>query len=129
MFYDFTILANNNEHDLYNYNDGYYRYINKYYGITRNPKSQDFIIIMKYYESGDLTHYIASNFFNIGWLNKLNMLDYIILGLRNIHSANIIHRDFHSGNIFLGRNILLTGDLGISKSAIESLNDDNEIYG
>jgi serine/threonine protein kinase len=84
---------------------------------------------MKYYESGDLTHYIANNFFSISWLDKLNMLNDIILGLRNIHSANIIHKDCHSGNIFLENNFVIIGDLGISKSAIESLNDDNEIYG
>ncbi|RIA98810.1 kinase-like domain-containing protein, partial [Glomus cerebriforme] len=50
-----------------------------------------------------------------------------IKGLKSIHNRNIIHRDLHSGNIFFGRNAII-GDLGISKSATEST-DDNENYG
>ncbi|RGB41345.1 kinase-like domain-containing protein [Rhizophagus diaphanus] len=52
----------------------------------------------------------------------------------SIHKANIVHRDFHSGNILLNRIILKfmrsikISDLGISKSATES-GDDNENYG
>ena len=93
---------------------------------------------MKYYELGDLTHYITNNFFKIIWSDKLQILDYIVSGLKNIHHANIIHKDYHSGNIFMSASkifaefIAITGDLGISKSAIESSddkadNDANEI--
>ncbi len=55
----------------------------------------------------------------------------IITGLKYIHDVNIIHRDFHSGNIFFESiyNVII-GDLGLSKSATESLDDNNnEIYG
>uniref|UniRef100_U9UI54 Protein kinase domain-containing protein n=1 Tax=Rhizophagus irregularis (strain DAOM 181602 / DAOM 197198 / MUCL 43194) TaxID=747089 RepID=U9UI54_RHIID len=43
----------------------------------------------------------------------------------------IIHRDYHSGNIFVATDETpIIGDLGISKSATEPLNDDDdEIYG
>ncbi|CAB4422038.1 unnamed protein product [Rhizophagus irregularis] len=120
-------------------------YINIYYGITQHPITQNFMIIMEYHKLGDLTHYIARNFFDINWYNKLNILRNIIYGLKNIHDANIIHKDYHSGNIFLDKstyhgNIFIkkddctsnikaiTGDLGLS--AIEqSDNDDDEIYG
>ena len=66
------------------------------------------------------------------------MLQIISLGLMNIHDANIIHKDYHSGNIFVesyysiktGKiTVATTGDLGLSKSATESLDDENEIYG
>src|SRR5438045_277480 len=88
------------------------------------------MIIMNYYESGDLTHYITNNFFNTSWNDKLKKLFYIISGLEEIHNANIIHKDYHSGNIFI-TNASIIGDLGISKSAIESSddNENNEIYG
>ncbi|RGB39135.1 kinase-like domain-containing protein, partial [Rhizophagus diaphanus] len=50
----------------------------------------------------------------------------IAIGLVKIHHANILHRDFHSGNIFFhGKNKLYLGDLGLSKSATEVANDDN----
>src|SRR4051812_41056621 len=85
------------------------------------------MIIMDYYESGDLSYYVTNDFFNFSWYDKLNKLLGIINGLKNIHDANIIHKDYHSGNIFIGH-FVMTGDLGISKSAMES-EDDNEIYG
>ncbi|EXX65833.1 Ste11p [Rhizophagus irregularis DAOM 197198w] len=105
--------------------------INTYFGITRNPITQNFIIITKYYETGDLSHCINNEFFNINWENKLKILSSMIQGLYNMHDLNIIHKDYHSGNIFMTANKLpVTGDLGLSKSAIESSNDDNkEIYG
>ena len=87
------------------------------------------MIIMPYYESGDLIHHINNDFYNIGWKNKLDNLKEIVNGLINIHDVNIIHRDFHSGNIFFkAKNNIYIGDLGISKSATEST-DDNETYG
>ena len=94
------------------------------------------MIIMSYYVSGDLIHYISNDFYNISWYNKLFKLYCIINGLVNIHSVDIIHRDFHSGNIFFGRDSrrmsyesVYIGDLGISKSATESTDDNNENYG
>jgi len=59
------------------------------------------MIIMNYYESEDLTNYITNNFFNTSWNDKLKKLFYIISGLEEIHNANIIHKDYHSGNIFI----------------------------
>ena len=91
------------------------------------------MLITKYYELGDLTHYITKNFSSINWLNKLDKLHDIITGLKNLHKEDIIHRDLHSRNIFIAyhenfeRNFAITGDLGISKSAID--NDNNKIYG
>src|SRR5436305_238515 len=88
------------------------------------------MIIMDYYDLGDLTHYIIKDFFNINWSEKLEILDYIISGLINIHGADIIHKDYHSGNIFITKKAVIqaiTGDLGISKSAI--IDDNDEIYG
>jgi serine/threonine protein kinase len=87
------------------------------------------MIIMPYYDSGDLIHYISSDFYNINWVNKLNNLRTIAKGLINIHSVDIIHRDLHSGNIFFdGPLSPRIGDLGISKSATESM-DNKENYG
>ncbi|CAI2189871.1 2996_t:CDS:2, partial [Funneliformis geosporum] len=52
-------------------------------------------------------------------------------GLSSIHNNNIIHRDFHSGNILIfedqcGEHTTI-GDLGLSKSATGA--DVNETYG
>ncbi|GBB96585.1 hypothetical protein RclHR1_02790008 [Rhizophagus clarus] len=105
--------------------------ISDYYGITQDSNTQDFIIIMPYYGLGDLRHYISNDFYNIKWVEKLDILEKIVIGLINIHRFDIVHRDLHSGNIFFDKfkyNNTCIGDLGISKSAIESANN-NENYG
>ncbi len=103
-------------------------YINQYYGITQDPITKDFMIIMDYCEFGDLKHYVPINFYDLNWSDKLDRLENIIKGLAAIHKMNIIHRNFHSGNILVDRFGLKIGSLGISKSATESL-DEEEIYG
>jgi serine/threonine protein kinase len=106
-----------------------YGNISDYYGITQDLDTQDFMIIMPYYDLGDLIHYISSDFYNIKWEDKLLYLKRITNGLIRIHSVNIIHRDLHSGNIFFDEDFAYyIGDLGISESATEST-DNKENYG
>src|SRR6266508_2948045 len=112
-------------------NEGFFnslQYLNKYFGITQDPSTENFIIIMKYYRLGSLKDYITKNFHNIKWSEKLNILKHIVEGLDHIHNQNIIHRDFHSGNILYENEIdIAISDLGISKSSMDK--NDNEIYG
>jgi serine/threonine protein kinase len=107
-----------------------HNFISNYYGITQDSNTQDFMIIMPYYDSGDLIHYISSDFYDIKWFRKLDILTTIVMGLVNIHGVDIIHRDLHSGNIFFNTfyPYVVIGDLGISKSATEST-DNIENYG
>ncbi len=90
------------------------------------------MLIMDYYESGDLKYYITKKFYDINWINKLNILKYIINGLDHIHNQKFIHRDLHSGNILHGnpsnKHPVVISDLGISKSSTEST-DNNVVYG
>src|SRR6266498_3861586 len=110
-------------------NEGFFnslRYLNKYYGITQDPITEDFVIIMKYYKLGSLKEYITKNCHNIKWFEKLNILGHIIGGLNHLHNQNIIHRDFHSGNILYENKFdIVISDLGISKSSID--NNDGKI--
>src|SRR6266498_5450729 len=114
-------------------NEGFFNslfHLNTYYGITQNPITNDFVIIMKYYELGSLKDYMAKNFYNVKWNEKLEILTRIIEGLGHIHDQKIIHRDFHSGNILYENQFdIVISDLGINKSSIKSTNEDNGIYG
>src|ERR1044071_8397910 len=116
-------------------NEGYLNsllYLNSYYGITQDPITKDFIIIMNYYKY-DLKRYLAENFYNIDWNKRLKILGKIIKGLVHIHSQKIIHRDFHSGNILCENEFdIVISDLGLSKSSkssTASTTDDDKIYG
>ena len=103
-------------------------YLNEYYGVTRDPSTKDFIIIMKYYKS-DLRNYITKNFYDIEWNKKLNILIRIAEGLGHLHRQKIIHRDLHSKNIlYENEDDIVISDLGISKSAMLST-DDEERFG
>jgi serine/threonine protein kinase len=85
---------------------------------------------MDYCESGDLAHYISYNFFNISWEDKLRKLYDMTIGLSNIQRSKIIHKDFHSGNIFISYySEAIIGDLGLSKSSLNYYEEDNGVYG
>ncbi len=88
------------------------------------------MLIMDYYESGDLRHYITKKFYDINWIDKLEILKHIINGLDHIHNQKFIHRDLHSGNILCGnssnKHPVVISDLGISKSSMD--NDGGQIY-
>src|SRR5688572_7654462 len=107
-------------------NEGFFnslRSLNKYYGITQNPITEDFIIIMKYYQLGSLRDYLTKNFYSIKWSEKLQALQNIVAGLWHLHNQGILHRDFHSGNILYENDWdVVISDLGISKSSTD--NDD-----
>ncbi|POG64416.1 kinase-like domain-containing protein, partial [Rhizophagus irregularis DAOM 181602=DAOM 197198] len=115
-------------------------YIIKIYGFTKDPESEDYVLVMKYAPNGDLHKYLQKNFTNITWnIQKLIILYDISMGLETIHNKKFMHRDFHSGNILCdsssrySRNKykhdkLQIGDLGLSQ-AVNNKSSNNEIYG
>ncbi|GBC01498.1 hypothetical protein RclHR1_04200016 [Rhizophagus clarus] len=72
----------------------------KIYGISQNPVTKDYIIILDHAEGGSFNDWIKVKYNNyINWKNKLHILHNIISGLKEIHENKLIHRDFHTGNI------------------------------
>ncbi|PKC56931.1 hypothetical protein RhiirA1_541865 [Rhizophagus irregularis] len=123
-----------NELKSFNQYQNRFEHIIKYYGITQDPKTKDYMIIMQYANGGDLCNYLRKNFTNITWGDKLVIILEISRGLDCIHKENFIHRDLHSGNILSvkSRNYSINykwyiGDLGLSQPANIISND--EIYG
>ncbi|PKY29679.1 hypothetical protein RhiirB3_446391 [Rhizophagus irregularis] len=41
------------------------------YGFTKEPISEDYILVIKYAAGGDLQKYLQENFVNITWNKKL----------------------------------------------------------
>ncbi|GET66104.1 kinase-like domain-containing protein [Rhizophagus irregularis DAOM 181602=DAOM 197198] len=72
----------------------------------------------------------SKDFYNIEWNKKLKILRNIAVGLKHLHNKGIIHRDLHSGNILCENDDdVVISDLGISKSAMGSTNDNESVYG
>src|SRR3954454_9154440 len=90
-------------------------------------------MVMEYMKKGNLREYLRKNrklwFYHISGENKLNFLQKIIQGLKDIHRKKLVHRDFHSGNIIVddnGTNCNIT-DLGLAKPVNET--DDSKVFG
>ncbi|CAG8529453.1 16056_t:CDS:2 [Acaulospora morrowiae] len=71
------------------------------YGITKDPKGNDYMMVMDYAKGGNLRTTLKENTNKLTWKDKLVILQSIITGLDEIHRAGMVHKDFHSGNIVM----------------------------
>ncbi|GBC40168.2 kinase-like domain-containing protein [Rhizophagus irregularis DAOM 181602=DAOM 197198] len=71
----------------------------KFYGMTKDPKTEEFIMIMQFASRGNLKNILSSNFKNILWDEKVMYLTGAAEELKNLHSLGYFHKDFHSGNM------------------------------
>ena len=55
-------------------------FIIKYIGITKDPKTKEYMLIMDYANKGDLHNYLQKDFANITWYTKLYILLEIAMG-------------------------------------------------
>ncbi|RIB11409.1 kinase-like domain-containing protein [Gigaspora rosea] len=56
-------------------------------------------MVMQYAKQGSLRKLLDNKYNDLNWGQKINNLYYIAKGLVAIHKANLVHKDFHSGNI------------------------------
>jgi len=90
-------------------------------------------MVLQYAENGNFNYWINENCSNFSWEDKLSALLNIINGLKEIHQRNLVHRDFHTGNIlFLNSisyysNCVLISDMGLC-GEVGNI-DETKIYG
>jgi serine/threonine protein kinase len=59
-------------------------------------------MVLQYANSGNFNVHINSNFIlNWPFSERIEILKEVIKGLRKIHENNMVHRDFHTGNILI----------------------------
>ncbi|PKC02492.1 hypothetical protein RhiirA5_425159 [Rhizophagus irregularis] len=106
-------------------------YIIKLYGITQDPETKDYIMVMDYAKDGSLRKYLDTNFNKLNWENKIKYMCCIASGLVNIHKNKLIHRDLHIRNILKNYDVIHITDMGLCKPADynASENTKNNIYG
>ena len=113
------------------------------YGISQDPEG-NYIMVMQYMRAGNLREYLRKNrelkLYDVDEYgsiknSKLNFLQQIIRGLKDIHRKQLVHRDFHSGNIVVGEDIFgdkyhncRITDLGLSQP-VNEVATKNTIYG
>jgi serine/threonine protein kinase len=104
------------------------------YGITKDPETNDFMMVTKYARN-NLRQYLNKSFNSLGWSDKLSKLRYTALGLNAIHEKGLIHRYFHCGNILHNDDVnwncgSFITDLGLCKPANGTSQSENtKIYG
>ncbi|RGB28127.1 kinase-like domain-containing protein [Rhizophagus diaphanus] len=126
-------------------------FIVRYFGITKDPKTNNFMMVMDLKVSS-LRQHLNNNFISLSWNENLRCLLGIALGLQDIHNKGLIHHDFHlkscrnlsqdfgevlasnlSGNILSDYyyNLSFITDLGLCQPANvkSSQNSNKKIYG
>ncbi|POG64934.1 kinase-like domain-containing protein [Rhizophagus irregularis DAOM 181602=DAOM 197198] len=69
------------------------------YGISQDPKTKNYVIVLQYAKGGNFNGWINKCYKDFDWNNKLRTLHNIIFGLSEIHQKQMVHCDFHTGNI------------------------------
>ncbi|GBB88338.1 hypothetical protein RclHR1_01490019 [Rhizophagus clarus] len=119
--------------------DGIMQHVIKCHGVTQDPITKDYIIVMNYgsmslqnclnrekYKFCNEHEHDKHALMNV-WKKKLEILHGISRGLERIHAKNLVHRDLHIGNIINFRGHFCITDLGLCKPAnfyeLESMED------
>ncbi|RHZ73032.1 hypothetical protein Glove_233g21 [Diversispora epigaea] len=115
----------------------YYEFSANYYGISKNPSTQNYIFVMDLFD-GDLHNFLAKKFWDLKWQLKIDILSSVTSFLDYLHEKNLFHRNLHSGNILMNYDYEvyisdLRIDFGLHKLEddliLNSNNKNNEIYG
>ncbi|PKC59868.1 hypothetical protein RhiirA1_468827 [Rhizophagus irregularis] len=105
------------------------------YGLSQNPNTKEYIMVLEYAEGGNFNNWMNKNYRNFSWLSKINTLYNISNGLKEIHQKKIVHRDLHTGNILFfindismfDCNMLSISDMGLC-GEVDNI-DKMKIYG
>ncbi|RGB42196.1 kinase-like domain-containing protein [Rhizophagus diaphanus] len=100
-----------------------YFYSVRFYGITKDPETEEFMMILDFAQEGNLRSFLSSNFNKILWKDKVRNLFWIAANLNDLHGLGYSHKDFHSGNISqINRSFI--SDFGLSGPSNEQKSDD-----
>ncbi len=100
----------------------------KCFGITQDPITYNYALVLQYMENGDLRKYLKRTVNTITWDQRLNKIYDVCLALHDIHKHRLMHKDLHPGNIFVDSTFAYIGDFGFCIPANENLSNKN-IYG
>lgn len=103
-----------------------FSYIIKFFGISQDPDG-NYLMVMQYGRDGNLRDYLDNKYRGLDFKIKLSKLVNISEGLNSIHSKNLVHQDFHAGNILNNNVQSYIADLGLCKPVDET--NQKNVYG
>src|SRR5688572_28388120 len=107
----------------------YHKGIVNIYGISQDPNTKEYALVMRYAFRGDFKKDLKSN--GTIWNDKIKRLYDIISSLSTFHREKLTHGDLHSGNIlyfdYLSQAMIT--DLGLSGSTDQETSSENGIIG
>ncbi|GES79652.1 kinase-like domain-containing protein [Rhizophagus clarus] len=89
-------------------------HISSFYGFTQDPITNEYLMVLEYSSNGTLRNFIQENPDLLDWKYRSIILENIALGLRTIHSANLIHGNLHTGNILQDHSRSIISDFKFS---------------
>ncbi|CAG8581253.1 7046_t:CDS:2 [Cetraspora pellucida] len=100
-------------------------FIAKTFGISKDPKLNKYVIVMKMYSLGDLKNFLSKRK-NMRFIERAALVGWLAAGLLKIHENGLIHRDLHSRNVLIvlmddpnfqgPKNLGLIADFGLCKA-------------
>ncbi len=103
------------------------------YGLSQDPVTKEYFIVMPFVENGSLRTYLNKNFHATDWGFKLQLLYSIAFRLSHIHSRKMVHRDLHGGNILVmvdkdGNGKGEISDFGLCRSTANNMKE-GDVFG
>ncbi|CAB5321526.1 unnamed protein product [Rhizophagus irregularis] len=124
-----------NEIKAYSITGFEYNNVLKVYGISQDPNTKNHIIVLQYAKCGSFNNWMHYFYKNSNSIVKYDLLRFTFEGLKEIHQKQMVHRDFHIGNILINNNDYIENiPLGIHISDMGlcgevSNKDETKIYG
>ena len=98
------------------------------YGVTQESNTQNYALVLPFMKNGSLPSFLNQNFNSLTWIQKLDTMQSISLGLSLIHIKDLTHKDLHLGNFLQDRYTGGISDFGFCKPADE-ISSNSNTYG
>ncbi|CAI2165001.1 19794_t:CDS:2 [Funneliformis geosporum] len=100
-----------------------------FYGISKHPENNEYIIVRQYAQCGSLQDYILQNFYRLDWEIKLHLLFYLAEDLKALHNAGYVHWNLHPANILvLDNSLCAMGSFSNCHKAFSLLKDIEVVF-